>query len=190
MITPLIQSNYQSSKWKNGNGTTSQIAIFPIDATLAECNFVWRISSATISKSSAFSKFPRFERQLIIWKGAGVKLNESILNPDSPFIFSGEENIYCEMLKEEIVVDLGIIYNKEKIKVFTNIMKLSETTFLKLSVGTHFFFLAKGDNCTFNNTEISYGDSILIENINELEITSNSFLNSQKNLVLYHIHLY
>ncbi len=190
MITPLIQNNYQISKWKNGNGTTSQIAIFPIEATLAESNFWWRISSATISKSSTFSKFPKFERVLIIWKGAGVKLNESILNPNSPFIFSGEENIYCELLKEETVVDLGIIYNKEKIKVVTNIMTLSETTIYKLSVGKHLFFLAKGDNCSFNRMEISNGDSILIENINELEITSKSFFNSQKNLVLYHIHLY
>ena len=57
--------------WKNGGGSTTQIAVFPPDAGFED--FDWRISLATIAEDGAFSEFPGVERTLaLVVPGIGV----------------------------------------------------------------------------------------------------------------------
>ncbi|HEX4442384.1 MAG TPA: HutD family protein [Galbitalea sp.] len=49
--------------WKNGNGTTQQVAISPATATID--NFDWRVSVATISGDSPFSQFEGVSRWIM-----------------------------------------------------------------------------------------------------------------------------
>ena len=56
-MTQLIQyASLRPAPWKNGGGSTTEIAVWPNGAGLDE--FDWRISLATITQSGPFSFFP------------------------------------------------------------------------------------------------------------------------------------
>lgn len=122
MIKKYKLSECTEGAWKNGLGKTRQIAIFPAEATLAEENFDWRLSSATVLGENTFSQFKGCDRWLIVWKGEGLILNGKKLLPHSPLHFNGEESVKCSLIKDE-VVDVGLIYNRTKIKAILSVVK-------------------------------------------------------------------
>jgi uncharacterized protein len=59
----------QTTRWSGG--TTTQLAIYPPGASLAERNFLFRISTATVeAESSTFTKLPGVRRVLMILEGS------------------------------------------------------------------------------------------------------------------------
>ncbi|RVU40593.1 hypothetical protein EOE67_05995 [Rheinheimera riviphila] len=60
------------SKWAGGE--TRQLAIFPVNATVAAQDFQWRFSSATVLQDGAFTQFPKHQRLLALRQGAGFTL--------------------------------------------------------------------------------------------------------------------
>ncbi|MBN7823193.1 HutD family protein, partial [Bowmanella yangjiangensis] len=54
--TLLDPSSAIAMPWKNGGGSTLELAICPVGASLDD--FDWRISSASVASSGAFSRFP------------------------------------------------------------------------------------------------------------------------------------
>ena len=61
-------SEQKVTKWSGGS--TRQLAIFPFDANLADRNFIFRISTASVeTETSVFSKFDGFRRILMILEG-------------------------------------------------------------------------------------------------------------------------
>ncbi len=58
--------------WRNGGGTTTEIAAGPPGADLDA--FDWRISRATVAADGPFSLFPGVERTLVVCAGAGLRL--------------------------------------------------------------------------------------------------------------------
>jgi len=58
--------------WKNGQGTTTEIAATPAGAGLED--FDWRLSIARMEADAPFSAFPGIVRTLAIVDGAGLKL--------------------------------------------------------------------------------------------------------------------
>lgn len=170
MITKLLKSDYKESLWKNGKGKTLQIAIFPPDAEVNKNNFLWRISSATISSPGPFSHFPGYKRQIIIWKGEGLKLNNVPLLPYSPITFSGETDVECVLLGTADVIDLGVIYQKDKITAQISVRKYSSDSTITLRPSLHFLFWAQGNECFLNNFKMDAGDSLKIENEHTLHL--------------------
>jgi environmental stress-induced protein Ves len=63
---------YRVMPWKNGGGSTTEIAIFPEGSSLDD--FDWRISMATVAEAGPFSAFPGIDRTLSIIQGAGMRL--------------------------------------------------------------------------------------------------------------------
>jgi environmental stress-induced protein Ves len=59
--------------WKNGGGSTTEIAVEPPGVQFHE--FDWRISLATISQDGAFSLFPGVDRTLALVDGPGLVLD-------------------------------------------------------------------------------------------------------------------
>lgn len=135
--------NYIITPWKNGLGTTAQVAISPSTSTLQEMNFDWRISIASINSANSFSLFPEFQRILTVWKGNGVKLNNKILRPFEFFCFKGDEKINCELI-DGSVEDLGLIYNSKKYKAE---MRLIKETHFAVEIGSHFLFDPQTKDC-------------------------------------------
>jgi environmental stress-induced protein Ves len=55
------------SPWKNGGGTTTEVAAFPPGASLE--NFGWRVSIAQVARGGPFSQFPGIDRTLAMLDG-------------------------------------------------------------------------------------------------------------------------
>ncbi|MDF1486497.1 HutD family protein [Ramlibacter sp. H39-3-26] len=92
-----------ATPWKNGGGTTREIACWPPGAGLDA--FDWRVSVATIAAGGPFSAFPGVERQIMLLDGAGVRLrsahgaiDHALATPWQPFAFSGDAVLDCELL--------------------------------------------------------------------------------------------
>ena len=80
--------------WKNGDGTTAEVAAFPQGSTFE--TFGWRISMADVASDGPFSAFPGIDRTLIVVEGDGIELDvEGIAYPldkASPKLsFSGDD---------------------------------------------------------------------------------------------------
>jgi len=58
--------------WKNGGGTTSEVAVHPEGAGLDD--FDWRLSIADVGTDGPFSIFPGIDRTLTVLTGAGIDL--------------------------------------------------------------------------------------------------------------------
>jgi environmental stress-induced protein Ves len=71
---PIAIENVASIPWKNGGGTTRQLAVWPMDATSDD--FLWRISIAQIDAPGEFSTFPGTDRTILLWRGEGVTLRD------------------------------------------------------------------------------------------------------------------
>jgi environmental stress-induced protein Ves len=64
--------NCKTTPWKNGGGSTTEIAIGPVGASLED--FDWRISMARVASDGPFSDFPGIDRTLAVIKGGGMVL--------------------------------------------------------------------------------------------------------------------
>ena len=94
MFKKLTSATYQHMPWKNGQGTTIQIAIYPDNATLD--NFVWRISRAAVNVNGAFSHFEGIDRTLALLAGKGMQLDinnaTQTVDCNNPLaVFAGDE---------------------------------------------------------------------------------------------------
>lgn len=69
----LRAADYRVMPWKNGGGTTTEIAVFPDGAGLDD--FDWRISMAKVETSGPFSSFAGIDRTLSVLGGEGIVLN-------------------------------------------------------------------------------------------------------------------
>ena len=124
MIQLIPKDTYRRARWKNGLGFTDQIAIFPESADLVRGDYLWRISSATIERSSDFSLFPHHDRLLAILEGDGMRLTHQIepgvedsteLPPLQAYEFPGDVPSRCELLGGAIV-DLGVLIRRGEVE--------------------------------------------------------------------------
>lgn len=73
-IRRLGPSDYRRMPWKNGGGTTTELAVFPASAELDGEQFLWRISIADIAVNGPFSRFPGYDRTIMLIDGEGMVL--------------------------------------------------------------------------------------------------------------------
>ena len=100
MTTLIPFAGLVPKQWKNGGGSTTEIAVFPPDAGFED--FDWRVSLATIAADGPFSVFPGVERTLALVEGHGMTLDvddETILvSPAEPVIaFDGESQVAAKL---------------------------------------------------------------------------------------------
>ncbi|WP_457092356.1 HutD/Ves family protein [Microvirga sp. P5_D2] len=91
--------------WKNGGGTTAEVASFPEGSTLD--TFGWRISMADVASDGPFSNFPEIDRTLILVEGAGIEIEAAgashRLDPGSPLLsFPGDVPTQARLLSGPI----------------------------------------------------------------------------------------
>jgi len=89
--------------WKNGGGSTRELACWPPGAGMD--SFAWRVSVATIARPGPFSAFSGVDRQIMLLEGDGVHLQgaagqwqHALTQRWEPFAFSGEEPLDCRMI--------------------------------------------------------------------------------------------
>ncbi|TPI68543.1 HutD family protein [Mesorhizobium sp. B3-1-3] len=69
----LRAADYRVMPWKNGGGTTTEIAVSPAGAGLDD--FDWRVSMACVETSGPFSSFAGIDRTLSVLEGEGIILD-------------------------------------------------------------------------------------------------------------------
>lgn len=74
----LRPSDYKRMPWKNGRGTTTELAIHPAGA---EQDFDWRISIADIASNGPFSTFAGYDRVIGLLEGVGMELRFDAADP-------------------------------------------------------------------------------------------------------------
>lgn len=88
-MTVLIPyASLEPQPWKNGGGSTTEIAVAPPGAGFD--GFDWRISLATIAQDGPFSVFPGIDRTLALVEGPGASLE---LDGDTVFALSEDDPV-------------------------------------------------------------------------------------------------
>lgn len=83
--------------WKNGHGSTREIAVQPSGAGSGD--FLWRVSLAEVDSAAPFSSFPGIDRQIVLLDGAGFTMMlddgrmHALTTPFEPFEFAGEARV-------------------------------------------------------------------------------------------------
>ena len=175
MLKLIPTANYQVMPWKNGKGTTSEIAIFPKGADFSSGNFIWRLSLAHVRTSGPFSQFPGFDRKLVIAEGKEIILNGHILAPLQVFSFAGEEVIEST-LSDGAITDLGIISKRGAIRTEINFFsEKSDSMRIEAIPGSiHYLYCSQGSFGV--RTRPPRNENILIKTGETLEITTTDEL--------------
>jgi len=109
----LRSSDYRVMPWKDGGGSTTEIAIEPAGGSLAE-PFLWRVSSARVEASGPFSHFPGRARLLTLLEGSGLILDidgqgrQRLKHPGQVVAFPGEAAVHATLIQGPCV-DFGVI---------------------------------------------------------------------------------
>jgi environmental stress-induced protein Ves len=142
----LRAANYKVMPWKNGLGSTTEIAIFPADAKLDD--FDWRVSMAQVTSDGAFSSFPGIDRTLLVIDGAGIDLSVAGYEPvridrSTIHCFLGDQQTSATLIDGPIT-DLNVMSRRgivsQRVRRI-NVMKrqdfiVSAQTFLFVERGT------------------------------------------------------
>lgn len=97
----LRADQYATVPWRNGGGTTREIAAY--HDPNRHHDFLWRLSIATVAKPGPFSRFDGVERTIAVLDGEGMALHAAsrskVVTPRCPpFSFEGETEIFCELV--------------------------------------------------------------------------------------------
>lgn len=149
MIEKILKKQFISMPWKNGRGTTTQIHLFPAEATLEKNNFLLRISSAPVQADGAFSTFPGKSRILVPIQGAGFKLNSQVYEKFDVAHFSGDEPTHCSLLQGP-VVDFGVIYDPTKLQVSAKILNLKSAFAFAIDRTSDYFVTVLSGNLLYD----------------------------------------
>ncbi|MGW7087106.1 HutD/Ves family protein [Streptomyces sp. NPDC054871] len=112
----LRWSEYRSMPWKNGGGTTREVASGAVQGPLGPVEpadgFDWRVSVADVDAGGAFSAFPGIDRVITLVEGEGMVLTvdgtSQLVAPSSPFAFSGDAETDCR-LEAGAVRDMNVM---------------------------------------------------------------------------------
>ena len=114
----LRASDYKVMPWKNGGGETTEIAVSPDGAGLAD--FDWRVSIAKVASDGPFSAFPGIDRTLAILEGAGIVLSIEGAEPKqltldtAPHAFPADVATSATLISGT-VVDFNVMSRRGKI---------------------------------------------------------------------------
>lgn len=102
--------------WRNGLGTTLEVAVGPLIDPTDPNSWRWRVSLATVRADGPFSTFANVDRTLIVVDGEGMQLvvgrvQRSAL-PYHPVVFPGDESTAATLLGGP-VRDLNVMVRRD-----------------------------------------------------------------------------
>lgn len=153
-MTQLIQyASLRPAPWKNGGGSTTEIAVSPSGSGFDE--FDWRVSLATISQSGPFSSFPGIDRSLALVAGDGVLLDfgdeRFVLSPSEPLIeFDGEAAVHATVTGS-LTTDFNVMTRRGRCRHRLEPLVVRGTELLKRRSATTLLFLADGESLTLSS---------------------------------------
>ncbi len=115
-VSLLDPARYRRMPWKNGGGTTTEIALQELSGDAGR--FLWRVSIADVAEAGPFSAFTGYERLIAVVEGAGMRLTvdgvpATVTSRADPFRFSGDAVVDCALLDGPIR-DFNLIFDRER----------------------------------------------------------------------------
>lgn len=150
--------SYIVMPWKNGGGSTTEIAVSPAGASLD--GFDWRVSMARIERDGPFSSFPGIDRTLTLLDGLRVELRIDgralqVLTPSAPTLaFAGEDRVEAAV-PDGPITDFNVMTRRARCRHRFEQMRLTGEHPLALHGEQTLIFLAEGDalHCRSSNGE-------------------------------------
>jgi len=164
--------------WKNGGGTTAEVAAFPEGSTFE--TFGWRISMADVASDGPFSLFPGIDRTLIVVEGDGIELDvEGIAYPldrSSPKLSFSGDDITAGRLLSGPIRDLNVMTRRGQ---FLHRTRFVESGVALLSEDTTVAFLVPLDgpfDVTLDSAihSLQALDTLMLEATQDLILLSGS----------------
>ena len=112
-------SDCKTTPWKNGGGSTTEIAVAPPKASLED--FDWRISMAVVASDGPFSSFAGIDRTLAVVKGDGLILTigdaapATLANGTAPVSFPGDTPTSAR-LTAGAITDLNVMTRRGRFR--------------------------------------------------------------------------
>lgn len=109
--------SYRRMPWRNGGGTTTEIAIAPEGASVAGERFRFRVSIADVGTDGPFSRFEGYDRHIMLLAGAGMELDcgeHGRIDLRAPFVpraFSGDWDVRGKLVAGA-VRDFNVIVDR------------------------------------------------------------------------------
>ena len=164
----------QTMPWKNGGGSSTELAIFPHGAALD--NFVWRLSSAQVDAPGPFSHFAGIDRSLAILSGDGLILNGKDENSlptrirldlsSAPYRFPGESAIHAELLGGP-VLDLNLMTRRDVCSHSMQSLMPGEHQIVATEASQILLYCAAGSATLQPAESMQVGDLVLLEEEHE-----------------------
>ncbi|MFL0247675.1 HutD/Ves family protein [Candidatus Clostridium stratigraminis] len=167
----LRKENYKISNWSGGR--TTELLIFPPEASYSERNFKWRLSSATVeAEQSTFTSLPGISRIIMVLEGELLlehqghhKIQLKSFQKDS-FMGDWVTNSYGKVTDFNLMMAEGCMGKLEAIDIEAgkNLELCLENN--EADCLTEVFYLAEGEIVVVNGEDIEEklieGDSICI----------------------------
>lgn len=124
-VRVLNPSDYKEMRWKNGLGSTTELAVFREEnaSESAPAPFEWRVSIAQVPTDGPFSRFEGIDRVILVLEGPGMRLiheegrhgegTQARLYPLEPYAFSGDWTT-MGFLERGPVVDFNVMTRRGK----------------------------------------------------------------------------
>lgn len=157
--------------WKNGGGTTTEIAVAPEGASLDA--FDWRISMAHVGQDGPFSSFPGIGRTLSVLTGAGITLafgdgeRARLDRTSAPYPFAADRAV-DGLLVDGPIDDLNVMSRRGRWR--HRVERLSGADSLTASEGLLVLVARKGDWLA-NGAALPAGDSAVLDAPGRVELT-------------------
>src|SRR5664279_5723453 len=146
--THLKPADGRRVPWKNGGGTTLELAVEPPGATF-ETGFVWRLSTAEVAVPSPFSAFPGLQRTLLLLAGEGLRVDFGdrgvvvLQEPLVPLVFSGGWPATATLVGGPCT-DLNLMVDPTRCSAQLRIIHLQRPRVQDLQAATTLLFVARG----------------------------------------------
>jgi environmental stress-induced protein Ves len=163
----LRSSEYRTQAWKNGGGTTVEIAVAPEGAGMDR--FDWRVSMANVERPGPFSVFPEIDRSLAILEGAGMALHFADrgivrLERSSPaFSFPGDLPVEAT-LPAGPVLDLNVMSRRGRWRhTLFHVAAISEFRLARRGAVTLCLVRGAAASVPQHSAVVSDGDTLILE---------------------------
>lgn len=152
--------------WKNGGGSTAEIAVEPAGADLAS-GFDWRLSIAAVERDGPFSAFAGYDRTIMLIEGAGMALDlgggriERIAERFRPFEFAGEAAVECRLIDGPIR-DFNLMLRRASHAAELHVVELADDPLALATDGGGMVIHCLEGAAVLDDTALAAGDTILI----------------------------
>jgi environmental stress-induced protein Ves len=165
----LKAGGHRVMPWKNGLGSTTEIAVFPPGASVED--FGWRVSAADVAASGPFSGFPGIDRTLSILDGDGLTLfvgnapGQSLTKDSAPFAFPADVPTSADLLGGPIT-DLNVMTRRGVFRHSVERLVVDGERVVTAIAGVMLFYCQAGDVrvlCASGEATLAARDAVLLD---------------------------